>query len=94
MRCSSSLCESGEPLKCLESNCSTGHLFRNWRPDANTICGRPDLVREVTAVTGDCLAVMKSRFEEVGGFDEATLPDMYADLDLCLRLRSAGLRQV
>jgi GT2 family glycosyltransferase len=78
----------------LGMNGSTGHLFRNWRPDANTIGGRPDLVREVTAVTGDCLAVMKSRFEEAGGFDEATLPDVHADLDLCLRLRSSGLRQV
>ncbi len=78
----------------LGMNGSTGYLFRNWLPDANTIGGRPDLVREVTAVTGDCLTVMKYRFEEAGGFDEVALPDMHADLDLCLRLRAAGLRQL
>lgn len=71
-----------------------GHLFRNWRRNANTIGGRPDLVREVTAVTGDCLMVRRKLFEQVGGFDAATFPEVHADLDLCLKLRDRALRQI
>lgn len=38
------------------------------------------------AVTGACLAVKRSDFELVGGFDEAAFPVAYNDIDFCLRL--------
>ncbi|MGE5486989.1 MAG: glycosyltransferase [bacterium] len=47
------------------------------------------LTREVSAVTGACLAIRKSVFEELGGFDSA-FPVNYNDVDLCLRARRAG----
>ena len=47
------------------------------------------LSREVSAVTGACLAVRRAVFEELGGFDPA-FPVNYNDADLCLRAREAG----
>jgi GT2 family glycosyltransferase len=64
-----------------------GHLHRNtfgspywnWLP----------FTRNVSAVTGACLAIRQSVFEELGGFDES-FPVNYNDVDLCLRARQAG----
>ena len=40
-------------------------------------------------MTAACLLVRREAFDEVGGFDEQ-FPDDYNDIDLCLRLRTAG----
>jgi hypothetical protein len=45
--------------------------------------------REVSAVTGACLAMRRADFETLGGFDPV-FPVNYNDVDLCLRLRAAG----
>ncbi len=45
--------------------------------------------REVDAVTGACLAIRSSVFDEVGGFFEG-FPLNYNDVDLCLKVRSRG----
>lgn len=50
------------------------------------------LYRNVSAVTGACLAVYRDVFQEVGRLDEFNLPVAYNDIDLCLRvLRDGGL---
>ena len=49
------------------------------------------LTRRVSAVTAACLAVRREAFLAVGGFDETGLRVAYNDVDLCLRLRAAGL---
>jgi GT2 family glycosyltransferase len=46
--------------------------------------------REVSAVTGACLAVSAAHFDMIGGLDE-TLPVTLNDVDFCLRLRNQGL---
>lgn len=46
-------------------------------------------VRNTAAVTAACSMVSRKKFDEVGGFDEA-LRVTYNDVDLCLRLLSAG----
>jgi len=51
------------------------------------------LTRNVSAVTGACMALRRSVFLEAGGFD-ASLPVAYNDLDLCLRLIDLGYRIV
>ncbi|HKM63603.1 MAG TPA: glycosyltransferase, partial [Acidisphaera sp.] len=51
-------------------------------------------VRSVAAVTGACLMLRKSVFEEVGGLAEGDLPVTLNDVDLCLRIRAAGYRIV
>ncbi|MFN7922832.1 MAG: glycosyltransferase [Bryobacteraceae bacterium] len=48
-----------------------------------------NFTRNVTAVTGACLAIRRDLFEQLGGFDPR-FPVNYNDLDLCLRARKAG----
>ena len=53
--------------------------YWNWLP----------FTRNVSAVTGACLAIRRSVFEDLHGFDE-DFPVNYNDVDLCLRARQAG----
>ena len=48
-------------------------------------------VRDYSAVTAACLMMRKSVFEELGGFDEQLVVG-FNDVDLCLRVREAGLK--
>lgn len=52
------------------------------------------LTRRVSAVTAACLAVRREAFLAVGGFDEEGLRVAYNDVDLCLKLRAAGLHNL
>lgn len=47
-------------------------------------------VFETSAVTGACLAVERSKFNAVGGFDSVNLPVELNDIDLCLKLNERG----
>lgn len=49
---------------------------------------------EVSAVTGACLVVTKALYESLGGLDETNLRVAYNDVDLCLRARAAGRRNI
>jgi len=72
---------------------STDHAFRYLAGESR---GYLDLLRcrrEVTAVTGACLAVSAEHFDAVGGFDEKLMVTCN-DLDLCLRLRAAGYTNI
>lgn len=46
--------------------------------------------QDVDFVTGAALGLRLAAVREVGGFDEALTPVYYEDVDLCVRLRSAG----
>jgi GT2 family glycosyltransferase len=50
--------------------------------------------REVDYCSGVCLALRTSRFRDLGGFSDELAPAYCEDVDLCLRLRKAGLRIV
>ncbi|HYF06229.1 MAG TPA: glycosyltransferase family 2 protein [Acetobacteraceae bacterium] len=50
------------------------------------------LVRQVSAVTGACLAVRASVYREVGGLDERNLAVAFNDVDFCLRIGERGYR--
>jgi len=56
--------------------------------------GQYDNVRDVDYVTGAALAIRRSLLEEVGGFDEDYFPAYYEEVDLCLKVRRAGLRVI
>jgi GT2 family glycosyltransferase len=65
----------------------TGHIGRG--KFASDLWRWLDLRRNVSAVTGACLAIRRGVFEELGGFD-LDFPVNYNDADLCLRARAAG----
>ena len=67
-----------------------GHVQRGVDADDPGYLGALAWPREVTAVTGACLAVEARKFFEVEGFNEAWLPVEYNDIDLCLRLSERG----
>jgi GT2 family glycosyltransferase len=66
-------------------------------PDAGELTsgpfGPPTWYRDVSAVTGACLAVRRQVFEQMGGFDEA-YELVFSDIEFCLRLRERGFRIV
>lgn len=55
---------------------------------------RAFLVGNYSAVTGACLAVRKSVWEESGEFDEQNTPNAYSDVDFCLRCQEKGYRSL
>ena len=67
------------------------HVMRWFPGDSDGYAGSLSTPREVSAVTGACLAIRRETFERVGGFREA-YGTHYQDVDLCLRLRREGLR--
>lgn len=70
-----------------------GHLFQGMAPHSDTLVGPTDWTRNTVAVTGACLAIRRTVFEEVGGFDER-LELCGSDVVLGLRVRQAGYRNV
>lgn len=69
----------------------TGHIGRG--KFASDLWRWLNLRRNVTAVTGACLAIQREVFAQLGGFDTA-FPVNYNDADLCLRARAAGYEVV
>ncbi len=49
--------------------------------------------RNVSAVTGACIAIRRNLFEQLGGFDR-NFPNNFSDVDLCLKAQAAGLEVV
>jgi GT2 family glycosyltransferase len=70
-----------------------GHAFRYLDP--SELAGDERLVLDTNylAVTGACLMIAREKYLEAGGLDE-TLAVSYNDIDLCLKLRAAGYRNV
>ncbi len=71
-----------------------GHVHRFFPGESPGYCGRIQLTQELSAVTAACLAVRKTAFEAVGGFDERHLKVALNDVDLCLKLAAQGLRNI
>lgn len=51
---------------------------------------RLNIIAHASAVTGACLMVKKSIYEEVGGLEEKYLKVAFNDVDFCLRIREKG----
>ncbi len=70
---------------------SVGHPGRgSYRADLMYYLQLP---RDVSAVTGACLGIRRSVFQEVGGFDPI-FPVNYNDVDLCLKVLNSGYRVI
>jgi GT2 family glycosyltransferase len=52
---------------------------------------RAVLAQNLSAVTAACMLLKKDAFLQVGGFDEEKFAVAYNDVDLCLKIRAAGL---
>jgi GT2 family glycosyltransferase/2-polyprenyl-3-methyl-5-hydroxy-6-metoxy-1,4-benzoquinol methylase len=70
-----------------------GHAHKNIPKNSCGHFGRAALVQDFSAVTGACLTIRKSHWVQVGGM-ASELTVAFNDVDLCLRLREAGLRNV
>lgn len=66
-----------------------GVLFPEWQLMSFPFLHAKDVVRNVSAVTGACLLIRKSIFNEVGGFDKI-FKIAFNDTDLCLKVRDRG----
>ena len=51
-------------------------------------------LRDVAALSAACLAMRREDFIRVGGFDAVNTPIAHSDIDLCFKVREAGLRCV
>jgi len=67
-----------------------GHLAYNLPGDTGGYYNHLTTTRNMSAVTAACLAMRKSVYEEVGGFDAEQLKVAFNDVDLCLKIRRAG----
>ncbi|WP_182353692.1 glycosyltransferase [Flaviflexus huanghaiensis] len=72
--------------------CEPNHLYYRADP-AEVSDPSASACSEYLAVTGACLLVSRENFESVGGFS-LRLPLNYNDVDLCLKLKRAGLVSV
>ncbi|SHF05676.1 Glycosyltransferase, GT2 family [Ferrithrix thermotolerans DSM 19514] len=52
--------------------------------------GQMQMIRNVSAVIGACLAIHRELFLEVGGLDEEHFPNAFNDTDLCLKVLDNG----
>ena len=69
---------------------SAGHFGAPAPGDDAGWAGRNEVLHEVSAATGACLAVARDKFEAVGGFDAAHLSVELSDIDLCFKLNQRG----
>lgn len=66
-----------------------GNVFQNQKRGSVGYMGRLHHSQNMSAVSSACMLVKRSVFREVDGFDNE-LTDTYGDVNLCLKIRSAG----
>jgi O-antigen biosynthesis protein len=71
-------------------NC--GHAFKGLDGSIGHYFDFPDVIRNVSAVTGACLMTRADVFWKVGGFDETQFAVAFNDIDLCLKIGNQGYR--
>jgi GT2 family glycosyltransferase len=69
------------------------HVARGFPEESDGYYGSLRCAHEVSAVTAACLMVNRSLFKSVGGFNEHFVV-LYQDVDLCLKLRCLGKRNI
>ncbi|WP_298344873.1 glycosyltransferase family 2 protein [Ferrimicrobium sp.] len=70
-----------------------GHAFRYLPGDQDGYQGRANVPHALSVVTAACLMISADLWHEVGGMAEE-LPIAFNDVDLCLRLREKGYRNI
>ena len=70
------------------------HSHKNFPRASDGYFGRAGIISSFSAVTGACLLVRKTIFNQVGGLNEQDLAIAFNDVDFCLRVRELGYRNV
>ena len=68
--------------------------LHEWPADSVDYTNYAQSMRTVSALSAACLAIRRDDFIRLGGFDEIHTPIAHSDLDLCFKIREAGLRCV
>lgn len=71
-----------------------GHSHKHFPKNHPGYFKRLQVIQNLSAVTGACLAVRKEVFEEVGGLNEENLAIAFNDVDFCLKVQQSGYRNV
>ncbi len=71
-----------------------GHSHKHLSGKLKGYQNRLISTQEYSAVTGACLAISKNKFEKLNGFNEKKLKVNYNDVDLCLRAKEQGLKNI
>lgn len=66
------------------------HIWKCRHPHSGEFVSARAQPVEVSAVTGACLAMRKSEFEAIGGWNTTYLIGGYEDIDLCMRIIKTG----
>jgi glycosyltransferase involved in cell wall biosynthesis len=70
-----------------------GHAHKSLKRYQKGYYARESILQSFSAVTAACLVIRKEIFEKIGGFNE-DLQVAFNDVDLCLRIREAGFRNI
>ena len=71
-----------------------GHAHKGWPQNSGGYMGRLSMISSYSAVSGACLVMNKALYQSIGGYDEEKFKRICYDLDLCLRLKEAGYRNI
>jgi glycosyltransferase involved in cell wall biosynthesis/GT2 family glycosyltransferase len=71
-----------------------GTACHQWPADSTDYTNFAQSMRNVSALSAACLAMRRNDFFRVGEFDAINTPIAHSDLDLCFKVREAGLRCV
>ena len=71
-----------------------GTALHQWPCDSVDYINFAQSMRTVSALSAACLAMRRADFFSLGGFDEINTPIAHSDLDLCFKVREAGMRCV
>ncbi|WP_461401202.1 glycosyltransferase [Flavitalea sp.] len=72
----------------------TGTSFHCYPANSTAYINFPQLTRDVSILSGACLAMKKELFLSIGGFDAINTPSAHSDVDLSFRIIEAGYRCV
>ena len=71
-----------------------GTALHQWPGDSVDYTNFAQSMRNASALSAACLAMRRADFLSLGGFDEINTPIAHSDLDLCFKVREAGMRCV
>jgi len=71
-----------------------GHSHKYFKRNAHGYFSRLKIIQNYSAVTSACIVLQRSIYEEVGGMNKEHLKIAFNDVDLCLKVREYGYRNL